>query len=271
MQADIDALERLTAAFFDAFTMRGGSAGQIDSLYDLFLPQALVVKNVDGAAEVLDVPAFVEPRRALLAGGSLQNFREWETQGRTEVFGHVAHRFSRYQKFWTASGKPYGGTGAKTSQFVRVGGAWKIAALAWDDDVLIRPLEGGDVERIREIDAACFAPDDQYEEPMYQAMIHSPESIVAVERGVLAGYAFVQRNVWEADLHIRSLAVHPQHQRRGHGQALIRATMECSPGGVDLLVAESNTLAMALYARLGFAAAERCESVPDRRRMVRAR
>jgi ribosomal protein S18 acetylase RimI-like enzyme len=253
MQADTGAIDALTGAFFEAFTTRVGTPQHIDSLYDLFLPGALIVKNVDGAGEVLDVAGFVEPRRAILSGGSMDNFREWETAQRTEVLGNVAHRFSRYQKYWTASNKPYGGTGVKALQFVRTADAWKISALAWDDFMAIRPLERGDVERIREIDAAAFAPGDQYDDAMYQTMAESPDSIVAVDRGAVAGYAFVQRNVWESDLHIRSLAIHPQHQHRG---------------SVDLLVAESNAHAAALYTHLGFVAVE--IALPGRRRMATA-
>lgn len=270
MQSDRDAIAALTGAFFDTFTMRGGIPEHIDSLYDLFVPGAVIVKNVDGAGEVVDVAGFVEPRRAILSGGSMENFREWETAERTEICGHVAHRLSGYQKFWSMSGKAYGGTGVKALQFVRVADGWKISALAWDDFLVIRPLEVADVASIREIDAACFDAGDQYDDAMYQTMRDSQESIVAVEGGAVVGYAYVQRNVWEAELHVRSLAVDPRHQRRGYGQALMRTVIEASPGCVDLLVAPSNTHAVGFYTRLGFVPAEVCESVPGRKRMTTA-
>jgi hypothetical protein len=127
-------LDALAAAFYDAFTMSGGAAPNIDTLYRIFIPQAIVVNNVGAATEVLDVRAFVEPRRELLSGGAFSAFREWETAETTEIFANIAHRFSRYEKTWVANGRPFSGAGAKSLQFVRTGEGWKLSALAWDDN-----------------------------------------------------------------------------------------------------------------------------------------
>ncbi|HET9095936.1 MAG TPA: N-acetyltransferase [Candidatus Baltobacteraceae bacterium] len=261
MQRDKEAIDALTAAFFAAFTARDRNAPKIDSLYDLFFPQAIIVQNLEGAGEVLDVPGFVEPRRAILTGGSMEAFREWEISETTDIFGHIAQRFSRYEKTWTSGGKACRGAGAKCLQFVRTAGGWKISALAWDDDVLILPLAAADLDRIRQIDALCFGPDDRYDDAVYDEMRASRES------GVVVGYAFVQGKIWEADVHIRSFAVHPEHQRRGYGKALLRSVIENAHGSVDLLVDESNTNAVGLYESLGFVPAEMCPIEPPKRRM----
>lgn len=113
--------------------MAGREVPNIDVLYDLFLPSATIVKTVGGVVESLDVRAFVEPRRALLTGGTIENFREYETSAKTEIFGNIAQRFSQYEKAWVASGAEQCGGGAKSIQFVRTAAGWKIAALVWDD------------------------------------------------------------------------------------------------------------------------------------------
>lgn len=267
METEKEAIDALTAAFFAAFTAHGRHAPQIDSLYELFLPQAIIVQNVEGAGEVLDVPGFVEPRRAILTGGSMEVFREWETSETTNIFGHIAHRFSRYEKAWTSGGETFRGAGAKCLQFVRTAGGWKISALAWDDDVLIRPLAAADLDRIRQIDVLCFGPDDQYSDAVYEEMHASGESRVATKSGVVVGYAFVQGKIWEADVHIRSFAVHPDHQRHGYGKALLRSVMESAHGSVDLLVDEFNTDAVRLYESAGFVPAEMCPIEPPKKRM----
>lgn len=267
MQREKEVINALTAAFFAAFTTRGRNAPLIDSLYELFLPQAIIVQNVEGAGEVLDVPGFVEPRRAILRGGSMEVFREWETSETTEIFGHIAHRFSRYEKTWISGGKPCRGAGAKCLQFIRTAGGWKISALAWDDDVLIRPLAQADIDEIRLIDSLCFGPDDRYDDAVYDQMWASGESRVAAKSGAVVGYAFVQGKTWDADVHIRSFAVHPEHQRRGYGKALLRSVIENSQRTVDLLVDESNTIAVGLYESLGFVPAEMCAIEPPKRRM----
>lgn len=127
-------IDDLTSAFFDAFTMRGAEAPNIDTLYELFLPSATIVKTVGGVPEVYDVRGFVEPRRALLASGAIQEFKEWESSARTDTFGNIAQRFSRYEKSWRESGVTKCGGGTKSIQFVRTAVGWKIAALVWDDD-----------------------------------------------------------------------------------------------------------------------------------------
>lgn len=126
-------IDALTAAFFDAFTNAGGVPPNIDVLYDLFIPEAIIVKNVGAVNAVLDVAGFVEPRREILSNGSLTNFREWEVSATTEIFGGIAHRFSRYEKSWIAQGESNTGAGAKSIQFVRTPAGWKIASLMWDD------------------------------------------------------------------------------------------------------------------------------------------
>lgn len=134
MKPDAQAIDNVTAAFFDAFTNRGGKAQNVDALYDIFLPEAVIVKNVGGSPVISTVEGFIEPRREILTNGSLAEFSEWETSERTEVFGNIAQRFSRYAKSWLQEGRQCSGSGAKSMQFVRTPHGWKIASLVWDDD-----------------------------------------------------------------------------------------------------------------------------------------
>ena len=128
-------IDEVTAAFFTAFTTEGRNAPNIDVLYDLFLPSATVVQAVGGDVQTFDVRGFVEPRRALLTSGAIEDFEEHEAFGETDVFGNIAQRFSHYEKSWRASGVQRSGRGTKSIQFVRTPAGWKIAALIWDDDV----------------------------------------------------------------------------------------------------------------------------------------
>lgn len=134
MQSHVQAIDELTAAFFDAFTNCGGAPPKADTLYAMFLPEAVIVKNVGGTPVAYTVEGFVEPRRTILSDGTLTEFREWETSAHTEVFGNIAQRFGRYAKSWIQNGQQYSGGGAKSIQFVRTPAGWKIASLVWDDD-----------------------------------------------------------------------------------------------------------------------------------------
>lgn len=130
---DKHAIDELTATFFRAFDNREGPP-DVDALYRLFAPGAIVVKNVGGTPEVYDVQGFVEPRRAILSDGTMTDFSEEEVSERTDIFGNIAQRFSRYKKSGKARGERFAGAGAKSIQFVRTPEGWRIASLVWDDE-----------------------------------------------------------------------------------------------------------------------------------------
>ena len=134
MQSDIDALDEITRRFFAAFDNAGGHAAKIDDLYRVLIPEAVIISNSGDTPIVYNVESFIEPRRTLLANGTLSDFREWEVSGRTDVLGNIAQRAGAYAKSWTAGGQTFEATGSKTLQFVRTPEGWRISAFAWDDD-----------------------------------------------------------------------------------------------------------------------------------------
>jgi ribosomal-protein-serine acetyltransferase len=131
---DKAAIDEITRTFFDAFTNRNGAIPKLDKLFELFIPEAIIIKNTGTSPEVYDLSGFIAPRRALLTDGSLIDFCEEETSERTDIFGNVAQRYSPYRKSWSASGKDYKGAGVNVFQFVRAPSGWKISSLAWDDE-----------------------------------------------------------------------------------------------------------------------------------------
>jgi hypothetical protein len=134
MHSDKTDIDTATRAFFDAFSNRGGVPRNIDRLYQLFLPECIIIGIGAGATKIYDLSGFVEPRRALLSDGSLTDFDEEEISEKTEILGAIAQRTARYRKSWSASGDRCTGSGVKSLQFVRMPDGWKIAALAWEDD-----------------------------------------------------------------------------------------------------------------------------------------
>ncbi|GAA1370124.1 DUF4440 domain-containing protein [Catellatospora chokoriensis] len=131
---DRSAIEDIVRTFFAAFTSGPDSTARLDALRELFLPGAVIVKTCGGEPTVYGVDGFIAPRQALLAGGTLTEFREWALPGRTEVFGDIAQHFCAYAKSGTQHGTAFIGRGMKTIQFVRTGAGWRISAAAWDDE-----------------------------------------------------------------------------------------------------------------------------------------
>jgi hypothetical protein len=129
-EAEIGAV---VAAFYGAFDNRGGRPAATEALRALFMDDARIVRVADERVESWGVEAFIAPRAAMLADGTLVEFHEWETQAQTTVLGGIASRRSLYRKAGRLNGADYAGEGRKLIQFVRDGGRWRIASVLWED------------------------------------------------------------------------------------------------------------------------------------------
>ncbi|MGZ4445538.1 MAG: DUF4440 domain-containing protein [Nocardioides sp.] len=132
--ADREEIAGIVRTFFAAFTSGPDLADRLDALADLFLPEAVVVRTCGLTPAVYDVAGFIAPRKALLTGGTVTDFREWEVSGRTDLFGDVAQHLCGYAKEWVQDGAHVTGRGMKTLQLVRTDAGWRISAAAWDDE-----------------------------------------------------------------------------------------------------------------------------------------
>jgi len=131
---DRAAIAGIVRTFFAAFTSGPDSAARLDALREAFLPEAVIIKACGGEPVVYDIDSFIAPRQALLTGGTLLDFSEWELSGHTEIFGDIAQHFCSYAKAGVQDGTPFTGRGMKTLQFVRTSAGWRISAAAWDDE-----------------------------------------------------------------------------------------------------------------------------------------
>jgi hypothetical protein len=131
---DRDAITEVVRVFFAAFTSGADLDDRLADLRAVLLPSAVIVRTCGDEPVAYSVEEFLAPRRELLAGGTLVDFREWELSGRTEVFGDVAQHFCAYAKSWVQDDQPVTGRGMKTLQLVRTSAGWRISAAAWDDE-----------------------------------------------------------------------------------------------------------------------------------------
>ncbi|MFU8872785.1 DUF4440 domain-containing protein [Micromonospora sp. SL4-19] len=134
VDADRAAIAGIVRTFFAAFTSGADSGARLDALRRVFLPEAVIISAGGGEPAVYGVESFIAPRQALLSGGTLVDFREWELAGHTEVFGDIAQHFCSYAKEGVRDGTPFTARGMKTLQFVRTSAGWRISAVAWDDE-----------------------------------------------------------------------------------------------------------------------------------------
>ena len=118
---------------------------------------------------------------------------------------------------------------------------------------LLRPMEPSDLPAAMEIDSLCLPR--SWSETVWREELESPFGLYLVleEGGEIFGQIGV-RHVLD-ELHITTLAVHPEHRRRGHARTLVAGALAAFPGArrVHLEVRPSNAAARALYETLGFA------------------
>ena len=127
-------LDRLAAEFFRAVTFQSGEKPRYEDIETLFIESGLLIKNSATTPEISTVRQFVAPRQALVASGELTRFRESELAETTQIFGHIAHRFSAYEKSGTLKGVSFEARGMISTQFIRTPAGWRMSAMAWDDE-----------------------------------------------------------------------------------------------------------------------------------------
>jgi ribosomal-protein-alanine N-acetyltransferase len=121
--------------------------------------------------------------------------------------------------------------------------------------LVIRPAEQADLPAIEAIEKLCFSVPWTWDQLLYQ--LTDPDFLCLAAEGSfssLLGYIGCLTVLDEG--YITNIAVHPNSRRRGVGDALITALIECAEkmalSFLTLEVRESNAAAIALYAKHGF-------------------
>ncbi len=122
------------------------------------------------------------------------------------------------------------------------------------DELAFGPLTEADLDEALVIENLLFT--DPWPRQFFLEEIRVPQSVAcaARHRGKLAGYLLAWR--LDAEMHLGNLAVAPEYQRRGAGQALLEwllvRAQEAGAERITLEVRASNFAAQELYRRFGF-------------------
>ena len=116
----------------------------------------------------------------------------------------------------------------------------------------VRRMRPSDLRAAMDLDALALPK--PWSEGIWKGELESPFALYLVleEGGEIVGQIGV-RNVLD-ELHVTTVAVHPEHRRHGHARTLVRAALSAYPEArlVHLEVRPSNGAARALYGALGF-------------------
>lgn len=118
---------------------------------------------------------------------------------------------------------------------------------------VVRRMDPEDLPAVLEIDAESL--ERPWRKEIWREELKSPSStdFVLEENGEILGQVGVKRVADE--LHVMTLAVRPEHRRRGLARALMEAALATHPDAlrVYLEVRPSNKAARTLYDSMGFA------------------
>jgi ribosomal-protein-alanine N-acetyltransferase len=121
-----------------------------------------------------------------------------------------------------------------------------------EDGSHLRRMEARDLPAVMEIDAMSLPR--PWSAGIWRGELESPYGLYLVieDRGEISGHIGVRHMLGE--LHITTIAVRPEHRRRGHARALIGAALAAYPRAthMHLEVRPTNAAALALYESLGF-------------------
>ena len=116
----------------------------------------------------------------------------------------------------------------------------------------LRRMRMSDLRAVMEIDASSLPK--PWSAGIWRSELESPFGLYLVlEKGDEVVGQIGVRSVLD-ELHITTVAVHPEHRGRGHARAMIRAALSAYPDArlVHLEVRPTNATARTLYASLGF-------------------
>lgn len=132
--ADKVQIDCLTSTFFNVFKTTKQIESGWSEIYDICIPETIIIKKMEETEVVYNLNSFIEPRKKILSDGTLTDFEEKEIQSETKIIHHIAQRFSRYQKSGYLNGKYFKEYGSKFFQFIKTTSGWKINSLIWEDD-----------------------------------------------------------------------------------------------------------------------------------------
>ncbi len=133
LNADEIKIGKITRSFFKLFdnTLNEPDFRPINRLCTA---SASIIRKSDTQADVYGLESFIEPRKKILTDGTLQQFREFETDEETRIIGNIAQRYSKYRKQGLLNGVYFEGRGHKFFHFMKEGGEWKIVQVIWEDE-----------------------------------------------------------------------------------------------------------------------------------------
>ncbi len=127
-------IDDIVKTFFSIFTNTAKKQPDWNTIHNICISQAIIIKKEGTTEEIYTLNTFIEPRKKILSDGTLTDFEEMEAAEETKITGSIAQRSSAYKKSGYLHGKYFAGKGNKFFQFIKTTDGWKINSVIWEDE-----------------------------------------------------------------------------------------------------------------------------------------
>lgn len=128
-------IDHIIHRFFSVFNNKEQSKQDWQTLYQICIPQTIIIKKTANEEIIYGLDDFIAPRRIILTDGTLTGFEEHETSEKTLITGNLAQRHTRYGKSGYLNGEYFSAEGTKLFHLIRTAAGWKISSVLWEDDL----------------------------------------------------------------------------------------------------------------------------------------
>jgi hypothetical protein len=127
------AIQQVIDNLYGSFTIKNGILPDFKEIRKFFTEDARMGAVRNGIPKISSADDYLSSMEAELRKNKLQLLKEWEIKGKTEVFGHLAHRFSSYAVYVNSTDS-IGERGIISYQLIKVNGKWRVTSMLWDTE-----------------------------------------------------------------------------------------------------------------------------------------
>ena len=133
------AIDQAVLDVYKSISFTENAAPDFDYIASLFTPTATMYNFRYDSLAAFDITVFIESFEAAVDRGAMTSFSEVELGGKTEYFGHVAHRMSSYASYFNGSDE-IGERGVNSFQLLKIDGKWIVNSVIWDVEKEGQPI-----------------------------------------------------------------------------------------------------------------------------------
>jgi hypothetical protein len=131
MEDKIKHIETVVTSLYKSISFKKGKYPDLQKLKTLFIKEARLIRTDKDDYKVMSVDEFTGNLKKQIEAGGFKEFREYEINGKIDLFGGIAQVFSGYEAdFETVEGRMKT-KGINSIQLVERNNEWKVVTILW--------------------------------------------------------------------------------------------------------------------------------------------